>query len=259
MNTPHVTRLRYKVFAAEGVNYNAPPPLAFDSPFFRGTLSDNVLDCEMTQHFPNESDAREVVEDFLRSWEIDAGIKRARPELRFQFWKAEIVDLDPTPNTVRSTIGALGVALRGVVSVSGDLALQVNAAAYPSPPRGFTATALVRTLWTRYVKYQEGREPLLSMAYFCLTALESDAGSRVDAATKYKIHANVLRKLGELTSTRGDSATARKASGALNTIPLSGQESAWIEAAVLWLIRRAGEVATGGDPSPLQMSELPPL
>jgi hypothetical protein len=64
------------------------------------------------------------------------------------------------------------------------------------------------------------QDPLLGMAYACLTLLEK--GNRKLAAKHYAIHNDVLRKLGELTSTRGDNATARKISD--RTTPLSERE-----------------------------------
>ncbi len=57
--------------------------------------------------------------------------------------------------------------------------------------------------------FLDGQEPLLSMANFCLTVLEWDAGGRPAAASKYNVNLEVLRKLGYLVSERGDVSTAR--------------------------------------------------
>lgn len=71
------------------------------------------------------------------------------------------------------------------------------------------------------------------MAYFCLTLLEATAGSRNDAAELFSVDIQVLRKIGELTSKRGDRTNARKAS---STQPLTGIEEAWLDAAIKTVI-----------------------
>ena len=111
---------------------------------------------------------------------------------------------------------------------------------YPAPAKHFVLTPNAESLWLRYVGFLEGREPLLSMAYFCLTVLESASGSRGAASKRYRISEKVLRKLGELTATRGDRLSARKAT-ARPQQSLSGAESAWIQSVVKALILRAGE------------------
>lgn len=75
----------------------------------------------------------------------------------------------------------------------------------------------------------------------CLTVFVTSAGNRGAAARQYHIDIDVLNKLGELTSTKGSAADARKAPGNRTFNPLSPQETAWIEAVVKSLIRRVGE------------------
>jgi hypothetical protein len=107
------------------------------------------------------------------------------------------------------------------------------------------------------------------MAYFCLTLIEANAGDqeqakerkknrkREKAGKKYRISCEVLAKLGELTSTRGDEKTARK-SHRLHT-PLSGAETRWIEAAVKAIIRRVAEIDSDPILPEITMSDLPAL
>ena len=133
---------------------------------------------------------------------------------------------------------------------SSDVHLKVTRSQYPPPPVAFHVTPEVEVLWDRFNRYIEQKEPLLSMAYFCLTLLER--GDRKAAAQAYNIDYSLLRKLGELTSTRGDNATARKATV---TKQLSGDEKSWIEQAIKSIIRHIAE----GRATKLLLSSLPPV
>ena len=87
--------------------------------------------------------------------------------------------------------------------------------------------------------YLQGREPLASMAYFCLTMLE-DKKDRMTAARKYGIDREVLTKIAKLSSEKGGQ-EARKARG-INR-ELTPSETRFLQKAIPALIRRAAEVA----------------
>jgi len=95
------------------------------------------------------------------------------------------------------------------------------------------------------------------MAYFCLTLLETRSGGRDGAAAMYEVHPEVLRKLGKLTSARGDQATGRKFLAEAQ--PLQPQEEQWVEDVVRALIRRVGEHAADAPLKKLSMADFPPL
>lgn len=132
--------------------------------------------------------------------------------------------------------------------------MHLTRSVYPAPPTGFKASPNVRTLWDRYQHYREGRESLPGMAYFCLTLLETMAGrqpedaakkrkisnARKKAAEKYHIDENVLAKLGDLSSARGDARTARKATAMARSH--TPAEVAWTESAIRAIIHRVGKV-----------------
>ena len=103
-----------------------------------------------------------------------------------------------------------------------------------------------------------GREPLQTMAYFCLTVLQMHGG-RAGAAARFGISQGVLATVARLSTEAGDVATARKASPQLRA--LTAEEQGWLEAAVKAMIRRAGEVAAAPSAprSQLTMSDLPAL
>jgi hypothetical protein len=94
-------------------------------------------------------------------------------------------------------------------------------------------------------------------AYWLLTLVESTAGGRKQAAKTFNIDNAVLRKLAELSSTRGALASARKVQAGQS--PLSGAEESWLEAAVKRVIRQVEEHGSGSPVPKLSMSDLPPL
>jgi hypothetical protein len=253
----HVVSLTYSVKSGDEVSYDAPPPVEVETEEAHFRLADARLTCAMKVHFSTAAEARSAVEPVLRAWELDADLWRGRGELRFQYEDAELVDrTPPVPGTVRGYVLAAEAA--DVLVAIATASMSVTRRTYPPPPRNFTITPDVETLWLRYQGYLEGREPLLAMAYFCLTVLDAAAGGRHEAATAYNIEYDVLRKLGELTSLRGDSHTARKMPRPAMP-PLSGDEDAWIQAVIKQIIWRLGDQRSPAILPPIAMADLPRL
>lgn len=123
----------------------------------------------------------------------------------------------------------------------------------PPPGPGFVLTPAAVALWSRYRQYIHRAEPLLSMAYATSSHLEALAGNRGKAATTYGVEEAVLRKIGELVSTRGDAMTARKYG---THQPLSATEEAWLKAVIPRLVLRAAEPSAR---PVLKMTDLPTL
>ncbi len=230
-------------------------PLYLDQLRYR--LSEGRLRIEPSAHFASIEEAKRYVDPFLESWEIDIALRFGSPELSFEYETAEVIDRDPPPPGPRH----LGmVANAGELSLSGAIAsLHVSRTRYPAPPPNFRLNPDVDTLWKRYQGYKHGREPLPSMAYFCLTLLETISGSREDAAAAFKISGRVLSKIGQLTTERGDQATARKYLAIKAGVPLSAQEIGWLEEAVKAIIRRLGEVQSIDTVPIIDVNSLPPL
>src|SRR5436305_310906 len=111
MEDPHVEALFYHVRPEEGVSYQSPSPVIVSEAAFDGELSDERFIARMLQHFPTEEEARLQVDSYLRAWEISAAVQRGRPELRFIFDHADVVERAPTrPGEVRVFArGARGV------------------------------------------------------------------------------------------------------------------------------------------------------
>ena len=118
----------------------------------------------------------------------------------------------------------------------------VSPASYPPPPsRGLVCSRDVESMLHRYMGYRKGREPLTSMANFCLTVLQIAAGGRRHAAAdRFHIAKTVLHRVGALCATKGGAA-ARKAEG--RQTELTQPEQRFLEDAVKAMIRRVAEVA----------------
>lgn len=256
MRDPHVESLIYKLQTAQNVTYDNPSPLEIDYEEFSSRLDNDVLTCQMEVHYPSIEAARRVVDPYLRAWEIDAALNFGRGEIRFIYENGKVVDRNPA---LPGEPQVLKISSTGHLHFSGTATIHVTRKQYPKPPKTFSVSPDVQTLWHRYKMYLDGKEPLLSMAYFCLTVIEARAGGRSRASAIFAIEEEVLRKLGELTSIRGDSLTARKAPRKTTVIPLADKERAWIEAVIKHLIRRVGELASGHTPSKLKMTDLPSL
>src|SRR5579862_7067126 len=94
------------------------------------------------------------------------------------------------------------VAIHDVLLQGGGdttLSIVVGRARYPEPPTDFTADPDVETMWRRWEGFLADREPLPSMAYFCLTVVESHGG-RAGAARRLGISLPVLHTIGRLAT-----------------------------------------------------------
>ena len=259
MRDPHVESLRYRLKTSETTNYENPPAVKVIRNEFECHLNDGVLICHMREHYPAVGEARRVVEDFLRSWEIKTALELGRGEMRFQFEDSHGIDRNPpapgSPKIVR---------LSGTVNMTSNLSAILHATRrkYPDPPTVFTVTPDVETLWQRYSNYLDGKEPLLSMAYFCLTLVENKAGGkrkRKSAAKLFLIDETILNKLGNLTANKGSTETARKFSEKGSITALNEKEKKWIEAVVKIFIQRMGERANIQTAKSITMTDLPKI
>ncbi len=166
------------------------------------------------------------------------------------------VPFEITPHTLRVDLGGGLTLSRGGTTLhlqpyTGELSGQ-QANDVARLIGDISLSPLTQDLLQRYQLSLREPDRLLVDAYYFLTKIEDSAGGRRQAAGRYKIEYAVLRKLGELSSTAGDTLTARKAS----TRPLSPQESAWLVAALQEIVIRLG---TAGGDGILDMTALPSL
>ena len=255
MNDPHVVALVYRFADDRSVDYSEAPPLDHEDEQFRLHIEGQLVCFELKEHCATLEAARTVVEPYIRNWELDAGLRTRRFKLRFE--RPEIVDRSPTPGTK----GLSAYVSSGESST--QAAVAVVALEYPRPPSGLTLdpdNRDVLTMYHRYTGYLEKREPLTSMAYFCLTMLtEYLSKGREAAASEYRIERKIFDEIGDLSTNRGGPAGARKADGVSQD--LTAHESNFLREAVKVMIRRVAEVAYDPDKDlPLiRRSDLPSL
>jgi hypothetical protein len=256
LNDPHVEALHYRL-VVDGTTSFAEnvPPVEYADETLTARLAGGQLTVRPKEHCASELEALLRAHPFIRAWEISSALTYRRPEVRFEYQWAEIVDRTPPPPGNRTVTVSAAVAAAAAIGAT----LSVERGSYPAPPRDFAYDADVDTLYHRWVAFLNGAEPLPSMANFCLTVLEHVAGGRGAAAAHFRISGSVLSKVGKLATERGDALTARKMSS--NLQPLKPEESEWLEAAVRVMIRRAGEVAAQpGQPLPqITLADLPRL
>lgn len=259
MNDPHVEILCYRVAANATVSYNKPEAVEWETDIFKAELSEGTLLCRMKEHFPSIESARHAVEQLLDAWKIATALELRAIEIEFVFEDGQVIDRDPPPPGSTLIIRPASIVSQSTV---GTPTLHITRNAYPKPTTRFRLTPDIETMWTRYQNYKADKEPLLSMAYFCLTIVEASAsrgkeGGRRKAATKYSIEYTVLDQLGILTSTKGDEVTARKAVS--TSRPLSSREIAWIDAAIRAIILQLGEYDPNKPIALLKMQDLPSM
>ena len=198
----------------------------------------------MKRHFANIAEATAVVDSFIREWEFEATLKGRPHAFKFNRDNWHIVDRNPIldPPLALSVSAEFHGDLLGTLSAGVDLG-----PLSPSPPTwNVTLTPDVSSMYERYRGYRDGREPLTSMAYFCLTVLEASASPgkgeprRPAAACQYRVAFDVLDRIGKLTAEKGGS-QARKAEGL--GYELTNVESRFLEDAVKAILRRAAELA----------------
>lgn len=201
-------------------------------------LENNVLKIQMKSHYAKELEARKIVEPFLRCWELDTALSIGNNAMEFVFTTSEIIDRTP-PLQGQPITMQISSSIYGVASIKAKLLLTKKE--YPQPPINMCYSADVESIWKRYQSFIEGREPLLSMAYFCLTVLQARANGQREIPNKYMIDIKVLKKLGELTSERGDTSEARKLQSSSNFKSLTANEKNWIQELIKKIIRRKAE------------------
>jgi len=257
--TEAIRALGYRVVWSPGVDYEKAPPVHIERDDFTLDLSGCELRATLRREYSTIEQARTHVEDYLRGWELVIGIGEHPDAVRFVYERAEVDEVEIDPETGRHVRQA-----KVHVETSANLSavLHVSRGRYPPPADAFRIDSVVEALYSRYSRYQAGRELLTSMAYFCLTVLEKSAGgTRQEAARRYRIAHPVLGCLGCLCSEKGSEGEARKAPDGLAFTPLSQEERKWVLAAVRLIIRRAGEVAACPDKplAQITMHDLPSL
>lgn len=238
MNDPVVETLEYCLKHSNEISFDNPPKIEEEFRDFKMKLADGLLQIQMKLFFSREVEARTIVEPFLKAWELDNFLKNGYKDFCFEFICSKIVDRNP-PTVTRSKVL---IAEVGEFFVFGNkVGFHVTRKSYPTIPKNLLYTPDVESLAARYEGFLNGREPLLSMAYFCLSLLQFTSGGRIKAANKYNIDKDVLDLLGTLTSEHGDKSESRKLAKNSKLKPLTELEQTWIQETIKLIIRRKAE------------------
>ena len=267
MNDPHVVALNYSIKHDSSVDYSKAPPLDHEEEAFSIKIEDKQVRLELKEHYPTEEAARQAVDHYIRSWELKAALSGQPGQFELTFRGAHVVDRNPTPPTSSRRPGVVPSAAT-ITATAGAPTVQLSLTTispkpYPPPPSGLMLNPddpNVSTLYNRFIGYLQNREPLTSMANFCLTVLETSLSKgRRAAAAEYGIDKEVLRKIGDLTANKGGREGARKASGIGND--LTRQESRFLVEAVKAIILRVAKVAHDPEQNTpkITLSDLPDL
>ena len=275
MNDPHVVALCYNVKRSSPVDSSKMEPLEREEEKFRITIANDKGCFTMKAHYATKEEAREAVEEYIQVWELDAALQRGPNAFTLEFSHPEIEDRNPTPAAPgKLALRGMGV-IAGEATVSIGLVVESQDYSYPPPPpSGLKITPDVRSMFARWAGYRLGKEPLASMAYFCLTILEALANpkngdrknktrgpsrARRKAAEDYKIAVDALSKIGELSSEKGGRA-ARKADGKNDADALTDPQTRFLDDAVKAMIRQlaAHEYNPAEMPDTIELDDLCP-
>jgi hypothetical protein len=249
-----VKELTYEINTGDDYSYDNPESKIFTTPIGEYKLSNNVLVVDLAADFFDLDEAREAVESYLKSYEVFGEISSQPGIISFKYKRAVSVEMESGKE-----IRAIEVAARQRVKVVGYApSIHRTMREFPEHPKNFTVTPLINTAHKRWLRYKKGEEIIQTTAYFILTLILDDAGGRDEASKKYNISRRVLSKLSELSSTKGDETTARKALKG-GFVKLRDEEKYWIDQTMRVVIKRMGELAAGSVTTKITMNDLPDL
>ncbi len=248
MYDQRVHALLYKVSHGDGVDYARARPLETETEDFSVILKDLVAKIILKRDHASVKEARTLVDPFLEEWEFAADLALGPYALRFQYHRAQVEYFGRTP-PLGPGIRVIGLGGTGRVVYEGFPEVKPRVIhglyAYPSPPStrmSFPTEAII--MRDRYMKQRQGREPLTSMAYYCLTVLEQMGGGRKKAAHQFGIGLRVLNRIGALCHEKGGE-EARKSKGA--DTPFTPAESKFLRQVIPDIILRVAQVAADPD------------
>jgi hypothetical protein len=251
MRDPHVVALHYKIEHAGYVDYAKAAPFEGETDSFNIRIEQDQATFEMKAHFATVEEARAVVDPYIRRWELHAGLEVAPGTLIFRYDRPEIIERDQRSGRIHEA----SVTMKATAKIDAVLTREMKR--YPAPPKHFVASSDVVDMYGRFSSYRAGKEPIGTMAYYCLTVLEKASDGRQKICEKYGIGGKVITTLGRLSSEKGGTAS-RKADG--RAAPLHPMENDWLEAAIKAIIRRVAEYDAGrSELQKITMADLPKL
>ena len=244
VNDPHVETLTYEFRVVTGghhfANANAWCGRLGD---FDCVLENATLTARTTAHYATAAEARDALEPLLRGWEAQIELERAY-QAEFNFASATVVDRNPP---LGGQTRELQATVTGRATISADVSVEHDD--YPSPPEDrLTESEILKELRERIRDFRTRRERVLVAAYWCLTRIERQYGSRQAAVRALNVSRNVLDEVGRIAAVN-DPHEGRKFDGTVRQ--LTTEESNWIRNALVAVALRVGQVEAGQDPSGL--------
>lgn len=160
-------------------------------------------------YYKTTEEARRSIDDFLRLWEFNVQLLHGPESFRLEFQHS--IEVDPTqPDEPRKVKRRADLDSSASELDSSNIWIEFQN--YPLPPSDVSLDEGTRAMFYQYMRYCQNQSLLTNVAYFCLSMLEDKAGGRENAAKKYSISRNLLKRVSELSSRRGGR-NARKAAG----------------------------------------------
>ena len=226
MNSPRVIALQYRIEHDQSVDYSRAEPVDHDEEDFSIRIEDNRVRFAMKVHVATVDSAKDAVESYIRSWELDAALRGQPGQFKLRFDRSEIRDCNPTTGEMYATKEFLAPSYSATVTRRSQ--------AYPEPPAGVPLKRSddVDLMFSLYEAFYDDREKITGIAYFCLTMLEKLAGGagregksrkkltsrRKKAAERFGIKGCVLNEVGYLSSEKGGPTEGRKADATENDL-----------------------------------------
>jgi len=232
--------LKYKLVPIKDVEFIECPQYEFEDCNFTYILfSDLSLLCKPKVDIVEELKARIIIEKMLKSWEIESGLKYGKKIMEFLHESTEMTEYNEPEDSMRSDIN-----IKTKLTVCAEVSKRISR--FPEKNNSFDSNPDMEIMWKRFEIYKDGREPLLSMAYFCLSYLEGICGSRGTIVKTYKIERKILDKLGDVSSECGSKLQARKGKDN-NFINLDSDTISWVEKCILEIIKHLGKIQAIGN------------
>ena len=214
-------------------------------------LENEELQVELKHDYNTIKEARNAVSQTLKSWQIEDEILwKTTSGFRFVYVKAIF------PQST-DQLSNLPEELKYIKDYNETLI--IASCKYPPFPETLF-TYEMESAWVRYRKVKIGiGESIQSASYYLLTVVVNFTGENMKkAASILFVDYKILKKIGELTSIRGNNFTSRK-SLSRNTLELSIIEKHWLDIAVKNILIQAATMNGDRKPSRIELNDLPNL
>jgi len=205
-------------------------------------LSNGELNVKFKDAIPDISEAIRIIDPIIRAWEFEAEIRMGFRVIEFELEQSIAQELEIDEDYSEFFLPKKKDQI--IISLK-----------YPPAPT-IRVSEMMKNIWNRYYRAKlELGESIQSASYFFLTVIEKQFGSRKEAANALNLDYKILSKIGELSSTRGNSKTARKARAINQT--LSYYERKWINYAIRNILFQLGYIEANLKTTYIDINDIP--